>query len=85
MTHKQKIHHLRAEDDSLIGVLSLRIRNLVKENNALKASMGKMKKNNLMKQNEYLESRVKELEYLHSLDQSEIVRLRRIIGTMDGE
>lgn len=85
MRYSQKTYDIIAEDDGVIGSLAFRIQRLSNENRKLKASVNKMRKSNLVAENERLNAKVKELEYLHFLDQSEIVRLRRTIGMMDGE
>lgn len=85
MRYSQKIYDMQDEDDSVIGFLAMRVTRLIKENKALKATIARLRKNDLAAENERLNARVKELEYLHFLDQSEIVRLRRTIGMMDGE
>lgn len=85
MRYSQKIYDMQDEDDSVIGFLAMRVTRLIKENKALKATIARLRKNDLAAENERLNAKVKELEYLHFLDQSEIVRLRRTIGMMDGE
>ena len=76
---------LQAEDDGVINLLGLRVSKLERENQGLRATVSRLRKTDLAKENEQLRSRVQELEELHWLDQSVIVRLRRTVGILDGE
>ena len=76
---------LQAEDDGVINLLGLRVSKLERENRGLRATVSRLRKTDLAKENERLQSRVQELEELHWLDQSAIVRLRRTVGILDGE
>ena len=85
MSNSPNFKKLQNEDDGVISLLSLRISRLERENRGLRATVSRLRKTDLASENERLRGKVRELETLHWLDQSVIVRYRRIIGEMEGE
>lgn len=68
-----------------INARDRKIKQMEKEMRGLKATISQLQESSSLRRNQLLQQRIQELETLHYLDQSLIVRYRRMIGIMDGE